>query len=131
MRAVDDLLDAATTGIDDDPDAVALVLVHGREVDARIAHGFCAGAPSRGAMKRLIRRAILASMTVVGSKSSDFGCDPDLERRRVEPPDDPGARHSGDEVRPIGRKVVADRHDRAKPGDDGTAGRILFRQVGS
>ena len=57
----------------------------------------------------------------------DLGRDPDLERRRVEAPDLAGPGHAGDQVRPVRREVVADRHDGAEPGHDGPAGRILVQ----
>ena len=82
-------------------------------------------------MNRLIRRAILASITVVGSKPRTSAAirtsNADASKLLiVRVPVTPG-----DEVRPVGREVVADRHDRAEAGDDGTARRILFRHGGS
>ena len=47
VGAVDDLLDAAAAGVDDDADPVALLLAHRREVDARVGDGLLAGTPSR------------------------------------------------------------------------------------
>jgi len=58
----------------------------------------------------------------------DLGGDADLERRRVETPDQAGPGHPGDKVRPVRREVIADRHDGTEPGHHGTAGRIRFRR---
>ena len=43
VGAVDDLLDPAAAGVDDHADAVALVLVHRREVDPGVGDGLLAG----------------------------------------------------------------------------------------
>ena len=43
VGAVDDLLDAAAAGVDDDADPIPLVLAHRREVDARVGDGLLAG----------------------------------------------------------------------------------------
>ena len=66
VGAVDDLLDPAAARVHDDADPVPLVLVHRREVDARRLTA-SVPAPIERWMNRLMRRAILASMTVVGS----------------------------------------------------------------
>ena len=47
VGAVDDLLDPAAAGVDDDADPVALFEGHRREIDAGIGDRLLAGAPSR------------------------------------------------------------------------------------
>ena len=84
VGAVDDLLDAAAAGVDDDADAVALLGGHRREVDARTSAIASLPAPIARWMKRLIRRAILGSMRPGRVEVEDLGRDPDLERGRVE-----------------------------------------------
>ena len=61
----------------------------------------------------------------------DLGGDLHLERRRVEALDQPGPGDARDEVRPVGREVVADGHDGAEAGDHGPFRGILLRHVAS
>ena len=119
---VDDLLDPAAAGVDDDADPVALLLASSPR--SRCPQSATASLPAAIAkwMKRLIRRAIFGSMNVARVEVEDLGRDPDLERRRVEALDQARPGHARDEVRPVGREVVADRHDGAEAGDDGAPG---------
>jgi len=127
VRPVDDLLDPATTGVDNDTDPVPLVLVHRRKVDPRIADRLGPGAhreldeathPSGHLCVHHGRRV----------EVEDLGRDPNLERGRIEALDLARPGHPGDQVRPIRLEVIADRHDGPEPGDDGPPGRILFRR---
>ena len=80
---VDDLLDPAAAGVDDDPDAVALLLGHRREVDPGVADGLLAGrhrevdepAHPAGHLRLHDRRRV---------EVEDLGGDLDLERGRIE-----------------------------------------------
>ena len=92
VRAVDDLLDAAAAGVDDDADPVALRPGPSPRSRSRNRATASAPAPIASWMKRLIRRAILASITVVGSKSRTSAAIRTSKADRVEALDDPGAR---------------------------------------
>ena len=91
VRAVDDLLDPAAAGVDDDPDAVALLLAHRREVDARVADGFLAG-PDREMDEPAHPAGHLRIHHGRRVEAEDLGRDPDLERRRVEALDQSASR---------------------------------------
>ena len=127
VRAVDDLLDPAAAGVDHDPDPVALLLVHRREVDPGVADRFLAGAH-----REMDEAAHPAGHLGVHDgrrvEAEDLGGDADLEGRRVEALDRARAGDPGVQVRPVRREVVADRHDGPEAGHDGTARRILFRR---
>ena len=115
---VDDRLDPAAAGVDDDADPVALLLGHRREVDPRVGDRLLAGGhrevdeAGHPAGHLRVHRGRRVEV-------EDLGRDLDLEARRVEALDAPRPGDAGDEVRPVRRKVVADRHDRAEAGDDG------------
>ena len=119
---VDDRLDPAAAGVDDDADAVALLLAHRREVDPAVGDRLLAGGhrevdePGHPAGHLRVHRRGRVEV-------EDLGGDLDLEARRVEALDPPRPGDAGDEVRPVRREVVADRHDRAEAGHDGTPGR--------
>ena len=122
---VDDLLDPAAAGVDDDPDPVALRprLIAAKSIPASATASLPAAIAN--AMNRLIRRAIFGSMGDGRVEVEDLGRDLDLERRRVEALDRRVPVTPGLEVRPVGREVVADRHDRAETGHDGAASGVL------
>ena len=129
VGAVDDRLDPAATGVDDDADAIALVLGHRRKIDPRIGDCLLAGrhrevdeARHPAGHLRVHRRRRI--------ETEDLGGDADLEPGRVEALDETGPGYAGDEIRPVRRKVVADRHDRPESGDDGPPSGINFRQEG-
>ena len=130
VGAVDDLLDPATAGIHDDADPIAFVLVHGREVDARIAHRL-----GTGTHRQLDEAAHPPGHLRVHDRGrievEHLGRDPDLERGGVEALDLARAGHPGHQVRPVRREVIADRHDGPEAGHDGATRGILFRHEAS
>ena len=125
VRPVDDRLDAAAAGVDDDADAVALARASSPRSRCPTPRPPPCPAPIARWMNRLIRRAILGSMTLLGSKSSTSAAIWTSNAGRVERADPARAGHAVLEVAPVGLEVVADGHDRAEAGDDGTA-----REVG-
>ncbi len=80
MRPVDDLLDPAAAGVDDDPDAITLVLAHGLEVDPGIADRFLAGA-HREMDEPAHPAGHLGVHDGRGVEVEDFSGDPDLDGR--------------------------------------------------
>ena len=128
VGSLDDLLDAAAAGVHHDPDPVALLLAHGLEVEPRVGHGLLAGSH-----RQVDEAAHPASHLRVHHRgrveAQDLGGDADLVAGGVEARDQPRPGHAGLEVGPVRREVVADRHDGPEAGHDGSAGRILFRQL--
>ena len=119
---VDDLLDAAAARVD-------RRRRRGRAASSAIAAksmpaSATASLPAAIAkwMNRLIRRAIFASIAIVGSKSMTSAAIRTSNADASKPWIEPRPGDAGDEVAPVGREVVADRHDRAEAGDDGAAG---------
>jgi hypothetical protein len=112
-RAVDHLLDPATTGVDDDPDAVPLLGAHRGEVDPGVRDRLLAGGhrevdePAHPPGHLRVHRARRVEV-------EDLRRDLHLEPLDVEPLDPPGPRHGALEVGPVGLEVVADRHHRAE-----------------
>ena len=80
-------------------------------------------------MKRLMRRAILRSITDSGSKSLTSAAmrtsKPVASKREI----GADAALSGNQVAPERGLVVADRRDGAEPGDDGAARQVRAGQV--
>ena len=81
-------------------------------------------------MKRLMRRAILRSMTSLRVEVLDLGRDAHVKAGRVETSDRADAADAGDEVPPERRVIVADRRDGAEAGDDRAAGQVLLGHGG-
>ena len=71
-------------------------------------------------MKRVIRRAIFGSMAIVGSKPRTSAAIWTSNPLGVEALDPARPGHARDEVRPVRRKVVPDRHHAAEAGHDRT-----------
>ena len=75
-------------------------------------------------MKRLIRRAILRSMAIVGSKPFTSAAMRTSYAARVEAGDGAATVDARHEVAPERGVVVADGRDGAEAGDDGAAGEV-------
>jgi hypothetical protein len=120
VRPVDDRLDAAAAGVDDDAHPIALLDRHRGEVDPAVPHRLLARA------HREVDEAAHAARHLDVHhgrrvEAEHLGRDPDLERAGVEGLDQARPGDAALEVRPVGLEVVADRHDRAEAGDDGSA----------
>ena len=113
VRPVDDLLDPAAAGVDDDADAVALLrLIAAKSMpESRTAS---LPAPIARWMKRDHPAGHLRVHDGGRVEVEDLGRDLDLDPRRIEALDSARPGDPGDEVRPVRREVVADRHDRRR-----------------
>ena len=94
VGAVDDLLDPAAAGVDDDADPVPLVLRPSPRSRCPTTATASFPAPIARWMNRLMRRAILASIDGRGVEVDDLGRDLDLEARGVERADPARAGHA-------------------------------------
>ena len=124
VRPLDDLLDPAAAGVDDDADTVLLLLGHGREVEAGVRHGLLPGR-HREVDEAAHPAGHLGIHADARVEALHLGRDPHLEARRVEAGDRRDAGDPGLHVPPVRLEVIAVGHDGAEAGDDCATGGVL------